>query len=193
MSVRSVAAACVVVAGTFIGADAFAQAAIYKVLATNKTSTMEKEMREAGAEGYHFSAVMGGETASAGNQVVVLMGKDGDSVSRKFDHKLLATSKTSTMQKELQLAADMGFEYKGQTVFESMFGGQEVVAILEKDLTATNRTRWEYRLLATSKTSTLEKELRETSELGFEVVAMSVGKTAMGGSELVVITRRRAK
>jgi hypothetical protein len=177
-----------------IAGDARAQQApTYRVLATSKTSTMEREMKAAGADGFHFTAVMGGETASAGNEVVVLMERDGDSASRTFDYRLLATSKTSTMQKELQQASDMGFEYKGQTVFGSAFGGEEVVVILEKDPSAANRTRWEYRLLATSKTSTMEKELRDASELGFEALAMTVGKTAMGGSELVVITRRRAK
>jgi hypothetical protein len=170
-----------------------AQAPTYRVLATSKTSTMEKEMKAAGAEGYHFAAVMGGETASAGSEDVVLMARDGDSASLKFDYKLLATSKTSTMQKELQQAADMGFEYKGQTVFNSAFGGEEVIVMLEKNPSYTALTRWEYRLLATSKTSTMEKELRELSELGFEALAMTVGKTAMGGAELVVITRRRAK
>ena len=170
-----------------------AQSSIYKLLATSKTSTMEKEMRAAGADGYRYTAVMGGETATAGNEVVVLMGRDADSAARKYDYKLLATSKTSTMQKELQQASEMGFDYKGQTVFQSAFGGEEVVVILEKDPSATNKTRWEYRLLATSKTSTMEKELWDASELGFEALAMTVGKTAMGGSELVVITRRHAK
>jgi hypothetical protein len=45
-------------------------------------------------------------------------------------------------------------------------------------------------LIATSKTSTLEKELRTAGEGGYEVVGMTVGKTALGGSELVAITRR---
>ncbi len=179
--------------GLILPAVAGAQTSLYKVLATSKTSTMEKEMRAAGAEGFRFTSAMGGETASAGNQVVVLMGRDGDSATRKYDYKLLATSKTSTMQKELQQASDMGFDYKGQTMFEGPFAGEEVVVILEKDLSMTNRTRWEYRLLATSKTSTMENELRDASELGFEALAMTIGKTAMGGSELVVITRRRAK
>jgi hypothetical protein len=183
---------CVCVA-IFLPAVAAAQAPIYKVLATSKTSTMEREMKAAGTEGFHFTSVMGGETATAGNEVVVLMGRDGDSASRKYDYRLLATSKTSTMQQELQLAADMGFDYVGQTVFESMLGGQEVVVILQKDVSATARSGWEYRLLSTSKTSTMEKELRDTSELGFEALAITVGKTAMGGAELVVITRRRAK
>ena len=38
------------------------------------------------------------------------------------------------MQNELQEAADAGFDYRGQTVFKSAFGGEEVVVILEKDL-----------------------------------------------------------
>lgn len=57
-------------------------------------------------------------------------------------HKVLATSKTSTMEKELQKSSDAGFVYRGQTVFSSTFGGEEVVAILERDaaLLAPNTT-----------------------------------------------------
>ncbi len=57
----------------------------------------------------------------------------GDAV----EYRVLATSKTSTMQKEMQEAGDAGFEYRGQTVFKSAFGGNEVVAILEKSMDAT--------------------------------------------------------
>src|SRR5262245_8619413 len=45
----------------------------YRVLATSKTSTMQKEMQEAGSAGYRFVAVMGGDTAFGGSEVVVLM------------------------------------------------------------------------------------------------------------------------
>ena len=93
------------------------------MLATNKTSTMQKEMQEAATAGYRFAAVMGGETSFGGNEVVVLMQKPA-SADGRFEYRLLATSKTSTMQKELQAAADAGFEYIGQTVFESTFGGK---------------------------------------------------------------------
>ena len=58
----------------------------------------------------------------------------------RFEYRLLATSKTSTMQKELQEAADAGFEFIGQTVFESMFGGKEVAAILERDAPRPRRS-----------------------------------------------------
>jgi hypothetical protein len=164
----------------------------YKVLATSKTSTMEKEMKEAAAAGFRFTTTMGGETAFGGSEVVVIMERGNDAQPR-YDYRLLATSKTSTMQKELQLAADAGYEYIGQTVFNSMFGGREVVVLLERDRDAASRPRYEYRLIATSKTSTLDKELRAAAELGYEVIGMTVGETAMGGSELVTITRRKGR
>jgi hypothetical protein len=162
----------------------------YRVLATKKTSTMEKELNEAGEAGYRFVAVMGGETGFGGSEVVVVMVKRADAPPEaRFEYKLLATSKTSTMQKELQEAADAGFEYKGQTVFSSTFGGQEVVLIGERDPAATPKMR-EFKLLATSKTSTMQKELQEAAAGGFEVVGLTVAATAFGGSELVTVLRR---
>ena len=181
------AALCLVVA-----APALAQSNTYKILATSKTSTMQKEMQEAGDAGYRYVAVMGGDTAMGGKEVVVLLEKAaGD--KNTYAYRLLATSKTSTLQKELQEAGDAGFHAVGQTVFESMFGGKETVAIVEKGSTDTNSKRWEYKLIATSKTSTLEKELKEVADQGFQAVGLTVGKTALGGSETVVITRRPAQ
>ena len=166
----------------------FAQDHTYKVLATSKTSTMQKEMQEAGDAGYHFVAVMGGETAVGGKEVVVLMEKAKDDAGT-YSYRLLATNRTSTLQKELQEAADAGFAVVGQTVFESLFGGKETAAILEKG-GSSGGARFEYKLLATSKTSTMEKELRELAEQGYQAIGLTVGKTAIGGSELVVIARK---
>jgi hypothetical protein len=162
----------------------------YKVLATNRTSTMQKEMQEAGDAGFRYAAVMGGETAVGGKEVVVVMQKPGASGS-KYQYRLLATNKTSTMQKEMQEAADAGFQYVGQTVFESMMGGKEVVCILERDPSTAAPVKYEYRLLATSRTSTMEKELNEAAAGAYEIVGMTVGKTLIGGKELVTIARRR--
>jgi hypothetical protein len=161
----------------------------YRVLATNKTSTMQKEMQEAAEAGFRFGAVMGGDTAVGGSEVVVIMYRAG--AAGKYDYRLLATSKTSTMQKEMQEAGDAGFEYKGQTVFKSAFGGKEVVAILEKPADSGPAARFEYRLLATKKTSTMQKELSEAGESGFEFVGMTVAKTLVGGDEVVAILRRK--
>ena len=104
---------------------------------------------------------------------------------------LLATTKTSTMQKELQESSDAGFQYCGQTVFKSAFGGKEVVVILERDRDASVAP-YEYKLLATSKTSTMQKELEEAADAGFELIGLTVSNTALGGAELVSIMRRTA-
>jgi len=170
-----------------IAAPAFAQTRTYKVLATNKTSTMQKEMQEAGQLGFRFVAVMGGATAGGGKEVVVLMEKDP--ANQTFDYRLLAATRTSTLQKEMQEAGDSGFGVVGQTVFESMFGGAETAAIVERG-SAGSKVRYEYRLVATARTSTLERELQEAAADGFIAVDLTVGKTALGGNEVVVITRR---
>ena len=163
----------------------------YKVLATVRTSTMQSEMEQAGKAGYRFVAVMGGATAVGGREVVVLMEKtDGDTTT--YSYRLLATSKTSTLQKELQEAGDAGYGIVGQTVFESTFGGRETAAIVERRA-GEEVVKYEYRLVATARTSTLERELRDLAELGFQALDLTVGQTAFGGSEVVVITRRRAR
>jgi hypothetical protein len=159
----------------------------YRVLATSKTSTLEKELNEAADAGFRFSFVMGGETAVGGSEGVAVLSRTAQ--GGRYSYKLLATSKTSTMQKEMQEASDAGFEYRDQTVFKSTFGGQEVVCILERDKDAPAH-KYDYKLLATTKTSTLEKELREAGSAGYEVMGMTVSKTALGGKELVAITRK---
>lgn len=187
MTLRTAAAVLLLSLAT--SSIAAAQGTGYRVLATNKTSTMQKEMQEAAEAGYRFAAVMGGETSFGGKEVVVLMQKPAAAEGR-FEYRLLATSKTSTMQKELQEAADAGYEYIGQTVFESLFGGKEVAVILEKNSASPAKQRFEYKLVATKKTSTLQKEMQEVGEQGFLALGMTVGETAIGGGELVVITRR---
>ena len=162
----------------------------YRVLATKKTSTLEKEINEAADAGYRFHSVMGGQTSFGGSEAVVVMYKriGEEKVSQRL-YKLLATSKTSTMQKEMQELGDEGFEYRGQTVFGSTFGGQEVVVILELD-TGNPGKRVEYKLLATKKTSTMQEELKESGEAGYQLMDVTVSKTAFGGTELVCILQR---
>ncbi len=92
------------------------------------------------------------------------------------------------MQKELQEAGEAGFSYLEQTVFNSTFGGKEAVVILERDKDLTPRP-FEYQLLATKKTSTMQKELSEAGAAGFQFVGVTVASTAFGGEEVVAILR----
>ena len=163
----------------------------YRVLATSKTSTMEKEMNEAADAGYRFGGVMGGDTAVGGKEVVVVMIKDGGSKGEvKRSYRLLATSKTSTLEKELKQAGDEGFEFQGSTVFQSAFGGREVSAILEKS-SDSKMGRIDYKLLATSRTSTMQKELSDAGDQGYELCGVLVGKSAFGGAEVISILKKK--
>lgn len=161
----------------------------YKLLATNRTTTMEKEMNDAAAEGYRFREVISGETFFGGSEALVVMMRPVDGFTRgKFEYKLLATTKTSTMQKELQTAGDAGFEHRGQSVFKKTFG-TEVMVILERDREVKPKL-WDYKLLATRKTSTMQEEVMEAAAEGYQFVGFSTGSTFFGGNEVVTIMRR---
>src|SRR6476646_7148294 len=143
---------------------AFAQKAPeYQLLATSRTSTMEKEINQMAAQGYRLVGTMGGDTHEG--EIIVTMRKlsEGDDKDR-FQYKLLATSRTGTMQRELQEAADQGYEYAG------VMARDEVMIILERDKTLASKQHSQYRLLATSRTSTMEKEMTQAAADGFEFV-----------------------
>jgi hypothetical protein len=79
----------------------------YKLLATSRTSTMEKEINEAARDGYRLAGTMGGDTHEG--EIITIMRKLPPSDDKdRFQYKLLATSRTGTMQRELQEAADAG-------------------------------------------------------------------------------------
>jgi hypothetical protein len=159
----------------------------YRVLATSKTSTMEKELNGAAADGYRFSRVMGGKVVNGG-QVIIAMVKDpvgsGHGV-RKY--RLLATSKTSTMQAEMQQLADAGYSYVDHTVFESAAGGKEIAVIMELDSSRAGPSS--YRLLATTRTSTMQQELQDAGSQGYALLGFASGKTSTG-SEVIAILRK---
>src|SRR5262245_40560275 len=83
---------------------------------------------------------------------------------------LLATSKTFTMQKELDQAAFAGY----RVLMGARTAGGKMGLVLEKTQAAEV---YEYKLLATSRTSTMQKELDQTALQGFRVLP----RTLMGG------------
>ena len=65
-----------------------------------------------------------------------------------------------------------------------------IVVASSLDARAGEGGSYEYRLLATNKTSTMQKELQEAGAAGFEFVGVTVGQTSFGGSQVVTILRR---
>ncbi|MGH9426943.1 MAG: hypothetical protein ACRD2L_11660 [Terriglobia bacterium] len=159
----------------------------YRVLAIKKTSTLQQEINAVGAEGFRLEEIIGGNTELGGSEGVAVMCKRRGGEKRSFEYKLVVAGKISTI-KEMGEADHLGFGYKGQTVFEASFGGEEVVVIMERDPNGKGG-RHLYRLVATSNRLGLEKELSEGGEAGFELVGMAAAKTRAGGKVLVAILR----
>ena len=129
-----VTAAVVASLTTSIGARAADRPLDYRILATSRTSTMERELNESAAAGYRFTKAMGSKSANGGQEIIVAMVKDSTTSPKGVrKYRLLATTRTSTMQREMQQSADEGYAYLDQTVYESAFGGKEVVVIMELD------------------------------------------------------------
>jgi hypothetical protein len=148
----------------------------YLLLATSRTSTMEKELNQAAADGYRLNSVIGGDVG--GGEVITVMEKVPE--KGRYGYKLLATNRTSTMQKELQEAADSGYSIVGDTA------RGEVMVILEVDKQERQHLKWEYKLLATSRTSTMQKEIDDASVQGYEIVAL------LRRGEVMAILRKKA-
>jgi hypothetical protein len=51
--------------------------------------------------------------------------------------------------------------------------------------------RYQYRLVVTKKTATLQKELGEAADAGYEFVGLTVGDTLVGGTEVVGILQKK--
>ena len=162
----------------------------YRLLATNKTSTMERELNEAALDGFVLVQAMGGNTEHGGEELVAVVERDNAvDHAEPYEYLVLATNRTGTMQNELNDAARRGFAFVAQTVFTTAFGGEEVVIIMERSPHGEAPV-CEYELLATSRTSTIQEELSEYGRKGFLVRGLSVSKTAFGGNEVVVVTER---
>lgn len=139
----------------------------YKLLATTKTSTMQKELDKMAALGYRIVA----SAPTSGVEIAVFLSLDA-TPEAPYKYKLLATSRTGTMQKELNEISVLGYRLIPATVISKaqLFGEREVVMILEQPPKV--RSRYEYILLATSLTSTLQKEVTQATASGFVIVGM---------------------
>jgi hypothetical protein len=150
----------------------------YKLLATRRTSTMQKEIDEVAAQGYRI--LVGSPTSST--EMAVFLSREG-TVEKPFKYKLLATTRTGTMQKELNDAATDGYRLIPSTMIaKAGMISVEIVMILERPPVPTKQ--YEYKLLATTLTSTLQKEVTDSQQAGFKIVGM-----VSRGEHMVVMER----
>lgn len=151
----------------------------YKLLATTKTSTMQKELNETAAKGYRI--LVGSPTS--GTEMALFLSREA-SAEKPYQYQLLATTRTGTMQKELNEAAADGFRLLPRTMIakQQLLGPVEIVAILEKPPIVDRK--YDYKLLATTLTGTLQKEVTEAQNAGYVIVGM-----VSRGEHMVIMER----
>lgn len=158
----------------------------YQLLATNRISTMEKEMNQAAANGLRYSHFVGGDTSFGGNEVVVIMSKRLNAPAEApRTYQVISAALTSNLEKDLKRAGDDGFEFKASMMFHEGAGSTQPVCILER--TAGSNRKYSYRILATARTSTMEKELQQAGHDGFNLLGVTFSKTLAGVEEVVAI------
>lgn len=135
---------------------------VYLLLATTKTSTMQKELNEASALGFRLLS------ASPGSDELVYLLRRVEEPEEGHEYKLLATKKIDTMEKELNAEAKSGYRIVPVTMMsrKGMLGIREMVVILEP---APEGKRYEYAIVGTSRTGTLQKEITEFEEQGYQL------------------------
>ena len=177
----------------------------YLLLATERTSTMQKELDKAAKEGHRI--LVGSPTS--GTEIMVLLEKVAQ--PKSYEYELLATRRLSTLQKELNETAKKGFRLLPQTVAGKRGTGggwalklvvptggmslpDEIVAVMEKG--PGSGTGYQYLVLDTTRTSTMQKEIAQAARDGYAVIAMSgspeeadEGSLGVGQNLIVVLEK----
>ena len=143
------------------GSPASGPADRYVLLATSKTGTMEKELAQTVARGYRVVAATG-----AHKEMLVALEKTAPSDAGP-EYRLLSATQSGTLEKEIVEASGEGYRLLPSTLCAleksaGMFGtwAYEIATIMEK-IPGGQVPR--YKLLATRRVPTLQKELTEAA------------------------------
>jgi hypothetical protein len=140
----------------------------YKLLSTERTSTMQKELNQ--CAGYRLV------DGSPANTAMLL--EKVSSPGNSYQYRFSSTVKVSTLQKEINQAAAEGYRFHPLALGVrevrplGLFGGTmmtEYTAVMEKASDASGS--YQYQIVATSRESTMTKEINRAWAAGFQVVA----------------------
>jgi hypothetical protein len=150
----------------------------YLMLATQKTSTMQKELDEAASRG--FRVITGSPTSTM--EMAVLLERVADPASA-YQYRLLATTKIATMRKELNESAQEGYRLLPRTMTSKEgFLSLEIVMLMEK--APNTDKRYEYRLYATLSEKKMRAEIEKSEAEGFTLAGM-----VSRGQHMVIMER----
>jgi hypothetical protein len=134
-----------------------------ELIATSRTATLEKELAAAAARGFRL------HSAAAADEYIFLMERQ-EAAGPPPDYLVISTSKAETLQGEMNQASAKGyhlhpFSLIGKT--RGLTATLEITVVMEK----RDRPPVEYRVLSTARAASFEKELVESAEQGWQLVA----------------------
>ena len=114
-----------------------------------------------------------------------------DAEDRKLDYQVLSTSRTSTMEKELNQAAASGYRFLEVTKGPNIFGGKELIVVTVKEFDKAAAETHHYRVLSVGRSSVLQKKLRAAAREGYEYRDQTTMPNIFGGTNFVVILEKK--
>jgi hypothetical protein len=161
----------------------------YLLLSTQRTATMDAELNEAAAKGYRVVTA----SPTTGSEMLLFL-EHLASPPDTYVYRLLATTRISTMERELNQVAIDGYRLLPQTIMLKGQAGSRLLGGGERDLelvlvaerSPKTDVRYEYRLLGTERTGTMQKEVSDAVASGFVVVGM-----ASRDQHVVILERER--
>ena len=108
----------------------------------------------------------------------------------KVEYQILSTSRTSTMEKELNQAAVAGYRFLKVTNSPNVLGGKELVVVTVKHPGDAPVATVQYRVLSATGNSKLQKKLQAAANEGYEYREQSTMPNVFGGTDVVVILER---
>ena len=141
----------------------------YLLISTKRIQTMEKELDEAAAKG--FRVLYSAPTEQF--DMSILLKRVENPKSESFTYKVLATSRISTMENELNALAKQGFQLLPRTIIlkRGLFTA-ELVMLMER-APDSNKT-YEYKLVVGRTEVKIHKDIDEVGVKGFVPVTMVI-------------------
>ncbi|MEP6901238.1 MAG: hypothetical protein ABJA66_05780 [Actinomycetota bacterium] len=141
----------------------------YLVLSTKRIQTMEKELDEVAAKG--FRVLYGAPTQQF--DMSILLKRVENPTSEPYRYKVLATSRVSTMEKEMNDLAKQGYQLLPRTIiFKQGFVTAELVMLMER--TPKSNKTYEYKLVQGRTEVKIHKDIDEVGAQGFAPVTMII-------------------
>src|SRR5215510_13550606 len=111
-------------------APAKATALEFRAISTRQLATFEKELSELADQGFRLERLL--ESFTVLYQAAILSRQQTEGGAPKYEYKLLAARRVSTLEKELGDAASEGYEVRGVMSAGKPYIGSEIVLILER-------------------------------------------------------------